>query len=141
MRNSQEMNNATLVTIATYSFAHEAHIARARLEAEEIPVFIADEYTITMQWLYANALGGIRLQVPRPFAETAKAIIEQDYSQLLEDEMGSDETACPQCGSTEVEPYTQGKRSAFMVFLLVGFPLFFYQHGIRCNVCGKFSKV
>lgn len=133
------MSQAALVTIAAYSFPHEAHLARVRLEAEGIPVFIADEHTVNMQWLYSNALGGVRVQVPAPFAAQAQQVLAQDYSHLLEAEFGKDETVCPHCGSTEVEPHTKGKRPAFVVFLLIGFPLFFYQHGIRCRNCGEFT--
>ena len=134
------MNNSTLITIASFSFPHEAHIARASLEAAGIPVFIADEHTINMQWLYSNALGGIKVQVPSQFAEMAKEILDQDYSHLLDEEIGIDETPCPKCGSTDIEPQTKGKKPAFIVFLLLGFPLFFYKHGIKCRACGEFSK-
>tara|TARA_R100001143_G_scaffold755_1_gene2242 strand:- start:4968 stop:5165 length:198 start_codon:yes stop_codon:yes gene_type:complete len=48
-----------LKTVATFSFPHEAHIARAKLESEGIPALVADEHTINMQWLYSNALGGV----------------------------------------------------------------------------------
>lgn len=66
-----------LVTISRYSFPHEAHVARALLESEGIPVFLADEHTITMQWLYSNALGGVRLQVPEAFVERAVALLQE----------------------------------------------------------------
>ncbi len=72
------MNNQ--IQIAAFSFPHEAHIAKASLEAANIPALIADEYTINMDWFYSNALGGVRLYVPIEHAEDAKAIIEQDYS-------------------------------------------------------------
>jgi hypothetical protein len=134
------MNNPTMITIATYSFPYEAQIARANLEAEGIPAFIADEHTINMQWLFSNALGGIRLQVPSEFAEQAQEILEQDFSELLEEEFGKDENVCPKCGGTDMEPYTKGKAPAFIVFLLLGFPLFFHEHGLKCKTCGKFIK-
>lgn len=73
-----------LVTIASFSFPHEAHIARAKLESEAIPATLADEYTISMQWLYSNALGGVKVQVPAPFAQRAIEILTQDNSDLLE---------------------------------------------------------
>ncbi|WP_443628226.1 putative signal transducing protein [Candidatus Njordibacter sp. Uisw_002] len=72
------MNNQ--IQIAAFSFPHEAHIAKASLEAANIPALIADEYTINMDWFYSNALGGVRLFVPIEHAAQAKAIIEQDYS-------------------------------------------------------------
>lgn len=134
------MSDATLVTVASYSFPHEAHLAKARLEAEGIPVFVADEHTVNMQWLYSNAIGGVKVQVPLRFAEEAKDILTRDYSDLVEEEFGEEKVACPKCGSTDVEPFTRGKRPAFVVFLLLGFPLFFYRHGIRCKSCGNFSR-
>jgi hypothetical protein len=35
-----------LVKIATYQFSSEAQIFKGRLEAEEIKVYLADQYTI-----------------------------------------------------------------------------------------------
>jgi hypothetical protein len=135
------MNASGVTTIATFSFPHEAHIAKANLEAEGIPAFIADEHTINMQWFLSNALGGVRIQVPSQFVEKASAILQQDFSDLREDEFGKDEDeVCPNCGSIEIEPYTKGKRPAILVLFLLGFPLFFYRRGIRCRACGKFSK-
>ena len=37
-----------LVTIATFSFPHEAHLAKAQLDAFDIHSFIADGHTINM---------------------------------------------------------------------------------------------
>ncbi|MDR2875814.1 MAG: DUF2007 domain-containing protein [Methylobacillus sp.] len=134
------MSDSSFITIASFSFPHEAHIAQASLEAEGIPAFIADEHTINMQWLFSNALGGVRVRVPREFAEKAREILAQDYSQLLDEEFGKDDIHCQKCGSANVEPYTEGKKPAFLVFLLLGFPLFFYRHGVKCKDCGAFSK-
>lgn len=135
------MNESELITIATYSFPHEAHVAKANLDAAGIPAFIADEHTINMQWLYSNALGGVRLMVPAQYAEMAQEVLSQDFSHLLEAQFGEDIVSrCSRCGSKNVRPYTQGKKPAFLVFLLLGFPLFFYQHGMRCNDCGNFDK-
>ncbi|MEJ2361760.1 MAG: DUF2007 domain-containing protein [Gammaproteobacteria bacterium] len=135
------MNEADLITIASYSFPHEAHVARANLDAAGIPAFIADEHTINMQWLYSNALGGVRLQVPAQYVDKAREVLSQDYSHLLVEQFGEDiETRCSRCGSKNLQPYTRGRKPAFVVFLLLGFPLFFYQHGLRCKDCGHFEK-
>ena len=131
------MNNR-LTQIATYSFPHEAHIAKASLESENIPSFIANEHTINMQWLYSNAMGGVTLSVPVEFKEEAIKIINQDYSDAVEKEFemfDEEKNSCPCCGSEQLEPYTIGKKSAFIVFLFLGFPLFFYKHGYQCNNC------
>jgi hypothetical protein len=73
-----------LVTIASFCFPHEAHIARAKLESENIPVVVADEFTISMQWLYSNALGGVKIQVPPSCVQRAIEILAQDDSDLLD---------------------------------------------------------
>jgi len=135
------MNESKLITVASYSFPLEAHVAKASLDAAGIPAFIADEQTINMNWLYSNALGGVRLKVLAQDAEKAQEILSQDFSHLLEEQFGDEiETKCSKCGSKNMTPYTKGKKTAFLVFLLLGFPLFFCQHGMRCNDCGNFDK-
>lgn len=134
------MTHDSLVTIATYSLPHEAHVARASLEATGIYVFIANEHTIGVQWFYSNALGGVRLMVKEKDAATALTILETDFSEELGKEIPLDESVCPACGSTDVEAYTIGAKSAFLTILLLGFPLLLVKHGIRCRRCGKISE-
>ena len=128
------------VIAARFSFPHEAQIARASLEAAGIPAVVADEHTINMQWLYSDALGGVKVLVPKEFEEAAKQILASDFSLAVEEAVGSPDLACSKCGSTNLEPFTKGKRSAFVVFLLLGFPLFFYKHGYKCIQCGEFNE-
>ena len=86
------------MTITTFSLPIEAQIAWAKLDSEGIPAFVADEHTINAHWLYSNALGGVRLQVPNSFAEQAHNILKQDYSELLIAEQGIDTNHCSYCG-------------------------------------------
>jgi len=128
-----------MITIATFSFPHEAHIARAKLESEDIPAFVADEHTINMQWLFSNALGGVRLQVPEPFVIQAKQILAIDFSDSVIAEQGQDKLQCPICGSENVEFIIKGKRIAFLIFLAIHFPLWPYKRQIQCHQCGETS--
>ena len=50
-------------TIATFSKPEEAHLFRTRLEAVGIPAFVQDEHFVQMDWLYSNAIGGVRVQI------------------------------------------------------------------------------
>lgn len=68
--------------------------------AEDIPAFVADEYTVNIQWLYSNAIGGVKVQVPLYFAEEAKAILAYNYSDILEEEFGKEKVACRPAGPT-----------------------------------------
>lgn len=128
-----------LVTISRYSFPYEAHIARARLETEGIPAFVADEHTINMQWLYSDALGGVRLQVPEPYAQAAQAILAEDREPDLIEQQGEETKVCPHCGSANTEYHQIGRRWAFLIFIGIHFPLFPVQDGIKCRDCGKIS--
>jgi hypothetical protein len=65
-----------LITIARYSTPHEAQLAKSVLDAAGILAFVADEHTITMNWLYSNALGGVKLQVPASLASEAEAVLD-----------------------------------------------------------------
>ncbi|HHX8314927.1 TPA: DUF2007 domain-containing protein [Vibrio diabolicus] len=131
-----------MIVVARFSFPHEAHIARASLDSIGIESYIADEHTVNTQWLYSNAMGGVRLIVAKSDAEDAKQILSSDFSESLENELAVDEgkDVCPNCGSKELYTFTKGKRPAFLVFILLGFPLFFYKHGYKCKQCGEFSE-
>ena len=129
-----------LVTVSRYSFPYEAHLARALLESEGIPAFVADEHTINMQWLYSDAMGGVRLQVPEDWAQQAWDILSEDREQVLEEQQETDKDLCPHCGSSDTEYHQIGRRWAFLMFLGLHFPLFPVRHGLRCRSCGKVSK-
>lgn len=75
------------VTIASYDITPPAHIALGRLRAEGIPCWLADEHLVQTDWLYSIALGGIKLQVERAYAERARHILATDYSAELSDFM------------------------------------------------------
>lgn len=73
-----------MIVVARFSFPHEAHIAKANLESAGIQSFIADEHTVNTQWLYSNAIGGVRLMVSEEDFEEATEILSCDFSESLE---------------------------------------------------------
>lgn len=83
------------VTVARYSLPFEAHVARARLESEGIHAMVVDEHTINMQWLYSDAMGGVRLQVDEDDMYRAQAVLSEDRSDLV------DESIAPGLASRE----------------------------------------
>lgn len=52
-----------MTTIATFNKPEEAHLLRMRLEAGGIAAFLLDENLVQIDWLLANAIGGVRVQV------------------------------------------------------------------------------
>ena len=73
-----------MVTIAQYAFPHLARIALARLETEGIVAELENEHTVNADWLLAQAVGGIRLKVPAEQIDRARAVLNQDYSAIID---------------------------------------------------------
>jgi hypothetical protein len=65
------------ITVATFWNPAEAHVVRSRLEAEGIRAYLADEMTVTMDWLLSNAIGGIKLQVAEKDAARALRVLAE----------------------------------------------------------------
>ena len=128
-----------LVTIATFSTPFDANMAKSVLESAGIPVFIADEYTIGMNWLYSNALGGVKVQVPESVACEAREILALQTEQPAPDKLSETDT-CPQCGSRSTEDF-QDKRGSFFTWLLLGIPLLLPSEKKRCHNCGQSWKL
>jgi hypothetical protein len=53
-----------LVTVASFRDLHEALLAKGSLDSAGITCFLANENIVRLDWLYANAVGGIKLRVP-----------------------------------------------------------------------------
>ena len=128
-----------MITIARYSFPYEAHIAKAKLESEGIVAFVADEHTINANWIYSDALGGVRLQVPAQNVERAVEMLEFDCSEQLDAEIPVDARRCFECGSSRLDHFTKGKRIAFMIFAVLHFPLWPFKRKLKCADCGAES--
>jgi len=128
-----------LVTIATFSTPFDANMAKSVLESAGIPVFVADEFTIGMNWLYSNALGGVKVQVPESVACEARGILALQSEQHSTDESSAIDT-CPQCGSKNTEDF-QYKRGSFFTWLLLGIPLLLPSEKKRCRNCGHSWKL
>ncbi len=122
-----------LVTIASYSTPYEANMVQAQLAAAGIPAFVADEYTIGMNWLYSNALGGVKVQVPVSLAQEAQQLLAAQPESPIPDE--PDTEVCPACGSSKTETFLN-KRNSFLAWLLLGLPLLLPTERKRCHDCG-----
>jgi hypothetical protein len=102
--------SAEFVTVATYRILPEAEAAKLHLEAEGLTTFLADAETVAMDWLLANAVGNIKLQVPPAQAEAAAALLEQLNVKRNEREQQSEDDAtstCLSCGAELPENLAQ----------------------------------
>ena len=126
-----------LITNSSYSFPHETHIAKAKLDSAGIPEFLADEHTIGIQWFYSNALGGVKLQVPRSFEDEARQLSESDSSAQPVKEQGQDKDLCPVCGGEETALLVRGRRINFHMMAASLVPVWPFKRHIKCLSCAE----
>lgn len=110
------------ITVATFWQPTHAHIARLKLESEEIDCLMVDENLVATDWLYANAVGGIKLQVPEEYADIAREILQPPGT-----ESGEPIERCPNCDSTRVVFEKFSRSWSFVLILTVGVILLFVQ--------------
>ncbi len=120
-------------TVATFREGYQAHLAKGKLEAEGILPIVLDEYLIGINWMYSQAIGGVKLQVPEADFERALEILKEDYSKELK--AINDRDICPACGfpSISIRPYSRWWLIPSILFL---FPIFFRRKTWKCNDCG-----
>ena len=100
----------------------DAHLLMARLESEEIECWLQDENTVTINPIWTNAVGGIKLMVKKDDFTCAYEIFketENNRKMSLE---------CPRCKSHNVEFVSTPRKpinwiSAILTFLFGDFAL------------------
>lgn len=98
-----------LVLVKTYSKSFDAQFDKGRLEDEGISSYLFDENTVTMYFLYDNALGGIKLMVKENDFVKAKDVL---FTQFVDNENETtNEQCCPFCNSKNIEKDLKGLRS------------------------------
>jgi len=123
-------------TIATFSKPEEAHLLRTRLESAGIPAFVQDEHLVQLDWLYSNAIGGVRVQIGDDDLDAAKEFLVPASPQPCPD---AQEVLCPACGSPRTAPDELPRRIAFLSLLVISFPLLFSRRW-RCADCRRVFK-
>lgn len=91
--------------VATFSTLGEAEAAKSALHAAGIESWIADENMVSVDWMYSNAVGGVKLVVADEDAGEAEAVLANAASSEEETPPQAPEIAephCPRCGATEI---------------------------------------
>jgi Putative prokaryotic signal transducing protein len=69
--------SAAMVELATFTDVDDARMARALLEAAEIPCYLANDDPMAGSW---TGIGGFRLSVPTEWLEQAQEVLETQIS-------------------------------------------------------------
>jgi hypothetical protein len=114
--------------VAAYTNSEQAYLAASRLESAGIAVEIRDAGTITLNWMWAPAIGGVKV-----------AVADEDFADALEilnaptDNQGI--LKCPHCGSSDGVVRTLSPAAA--LFLVVNIPLPIDLQTADCRTCAK----
>ncbi len=128
-----------LITLKTFDDAIKAHILLNKLESEGIVCYIHDDNIVTINPLFSNAVGGVKLKVNDYDLEKAQLIVKEVKGQPYTD--NEDKLiVCPNCGSINLYAdfksmkSTKGIFAAIASFLFFVFPIF-YKSVYRCKEC------
>ena len=141
----------SIIVLESYYEPMAAHLARTRLEAAGIPCFLTNEHLISLNRLYSNVAGGVRLHVRFDDAAAAAAVLIDQPEPLA---VGPDEASfnadapdpvvprCPKCGSSNVA-YGQATRNTYgfwsgLLSVLLRFPI--RGQRFHCFHCGHEFK-
>jgi hypothetical protein len=77
-----------LVTIATFDNTVQANLVRNQLAAAGIRATLVDEHTVGVNWLWSNAIGGVKLIVREEDYNDAAKILDDPAADRPPDEAG-----------------------------------------------------
>lgn len=138
------------VNIISFTYPHEAHLAKGFLEASDIEVIIKDEFTVQVNNLYSNAIGGVKLLVEAGSAEEALSLLED--AGYIEKDIPKQNTVletfpfeysylCPYCKSSNIAKKKIPGYVFALSILLLGFPIPFLKRVHYCYDCRKEWKI
>lgn len=119
-------------TIATFSTPAEAHLALARLASAGVGAAARDECIVELNWLYSNAVGGVKIEVSEEDVADARAILA-----LRPTEEGL--LRCPFCGSSDTTVRVLNTFGALCILLKLPIPM--TRAMVDCRGCRKTHDV
>jgi hypothetical protein len=126
-----------VIAIRRYRDIPAALLAKSILDSAGIENFLTDVNTVRMDWLWSNALGGVRLFVKDSDASAAEELLNQSFQDSFEVEGQEPFTQprCPVCNSFDVSYKGLHKRIAY-ASLWLGVPIPLSRLGWHCSSCG-----
>ncbi|MCW3089233.1 MAG: hypothetical protein JWP81_302 [Ferruginibacter sp.] len=122
-----------LVTVRTFDNYFSANIMLTKLHAAGIECYLKDEYTVTIDPILTNAIGGIKLVVKNSDEASVKEILKQYDAEYLK------AATCPKCGSNHfvylAKPGTVNYLTAIFTWIFSSYAVA-RDYVYRCEKCG-----
>ncbi|MEO8771497.1 MAG: hypothetical protein ABI402_15485 [Ferruginibacter sp.] len=126
-----------MVTVRTFDNYFSANIMLGRLRDAGIDCYLKDEYTVTIDPILSNAIGGIKLNVFKQDAEMVIDILKKFDEEYLKT------VTCPKCGANDILLVPKQGTGNFITAI---FTWLFSSYAIsaeniyQCQKCGYESK-
>jgi len=125
------------ITLRTFQNYFSAHILLTKLKDAGMVCFLKDEFTVTIDPILSNAVGGIKLIVKKEDEKEASLLLQQF------DEAYRQSAVCPKCGSKTIELVPQ-KTTANMLTAVLTWLFGSYaisaKNIYQCSSCGYESE-
>lgn len=103
------------VLLKTFDNYFSANIILNRLQHAGVPCFLKDEYTVTIDPILSNAIGGIKLMSPADSAEVAQKLLQEYEDDYIKS------AVCPDCGRHEIERIAKAGPTNFLTAVFTWF--------------------
>ena len=136
------------ITLTSFTYPHEAHIAISYLESEGLDTIIKDELTTQVDNFYSNAIGGVKILVRETDYEMGINLLKKGgyISSSVDDDVAvetividanTNKHVCPYCNSKEIGKNKEANLLTVFVYLILGtiFPIF--KSSYKCFDCEK----
>ncbi|OGU17142.1 MAG: hypothetical protein A2X61_07915 [Ignavibacteria bacterium GWB2_35_12] len=128
-----------IIVFMTFDKPIEANIIMSKLESNGINCFLSDENIVSINLLYSNAVGGIKLHIfEKDLIEAQNLLMELNE---LEVEKESGKIQCPKCLSYNVTKGPSSKKRYGFWTILISFLFFIYPFKTKnvycCFNCGN----
>lgn len=122
-----------LVVIRTFNNYFSANILLTKLQDAGIRCYLKDEYTVTIDPLLTNAVGGIKLVVDENDSEEVMTLLKHF------DEEYRRNAVCPKCGSHDIH-FVPKRSASNMITAILSWLFSDYavsaENVYQCDICG-----
>jgi DNA-directed RNA polymerase subunit RPC12/RpoP len=103
------------IPINSYSNYIDANIILGRLQNDGLNCWLMDENTVTINPVWTNAIGGIKLMVAQEDAKNAMELLNKYKTDIKQ------KIVCPVCGSHNIELISTNRKPGNWISVFVGF--------------------
>ncbi|MEO7444006.1 MAG: hypothetical protein ABIT96_10005 [Ferruginibacter sp.] len=125
------------MVLKTFDNYFSANITLTRLQDAGVKCFLRDEFTVTIDPILSNAIGGIKLEVHEQDVALAEVLLHKFEKEYLE------MAICPKCHTHTIDlvpnPEPQNVITSILTWLIGSYAVSI-ENIYRCSTCGFESK-